>query len=692
MIKNKKFFSYGLYKEGVRQSRTLGLIGMVIILVSTLFTWLEGIPVSYDGSLGVGEVYLYGFEAVATLIMQYCLFTPFMVLGLFQFLNKRDASDAYHAMPHSRECLHISYFAGTMTWNVITTLSTIVLAVVLYGVTPYMALNISDVVAFGFNMFAAQLLVAASVLLAMSITGTRFTNLVVSLLIIFLPRLVLTAFVSMVNTAGVIVDVSKQFSVFNPSLNVAVGIPFNIFSLFDDDSPLMNSLMSPVCGIYTLVLGLLVFGAALWLLHHRKSESAGKSSPNRLLQGVYRVAYGFMWGLIPVAVTLSAIIEEDIEKFDFVVLIAVLVFFVALCYFLFELFTTKKAKNMVKAIPTFFLVLALNGIFLGAVLGIGNSLLYYTPTANEIESVSLVKENDRNYYANRAQETAIADPACKELISIALTETVDRVEKGALRYTYGENYHEIDVCINGERGKQYRRVQIESDHYDYLVNYMESMEEYKNSFYDIPAPGTYSMSCVVEGTYLTEAQNLGIYNALVEDVKAMPFEQWYPMAMGIDSVDTGHVNRAFTLQATLVEKGKEYSFYYPITKTLTPKAFDLTMQYVSQRPENNLDAFRAKLETYADTKASYDFDVAVTVLNPIDEYFTTESDNVTAVREVLRSAKPYTAGTDDVVLEVYLIDYTDYSQYDPSKDLPVYFTVERENINHYLETMYQYAD
>lgn len=701
MNKNKKFFSYGLFKEGLRQTRTLGLIGLITILVLTMFVWMSCFPTNYDEILDWDEVQLYGCQAVAALLMQYCIFSPFMVLGLFGFLNKRDASDLYHAIPQSRECLHISYFAGVMAWNAITTLSTLVLAVVLYGVTPCMALNFSEVFSFGFNMFAAQFSVAAGVLLAMSVTGTRFTNTVVSLLVIFLPRLVLISFVNMLNTITVIVDIEKQFPFLNPSLNVAAGIPINIFRIFSNDAPLMDCMLNSANGIYTLSLGFLLFGVALWLLHHRKSESAGKSSPNRIVQAVFRVALGFVLGLIPVAVILNAILEGDIDNFDFILVILILVFFVALAYFLFELFTTKKAKNMLKAIPTFLLVLVLDGIFLGAVFGIGNSLLFYTPTADEIESVTLVQENRENYFSVHASEIPLTDAPSKELLAKALVNTVKKVEdnQGYIHtyYIYGNYYADdlinetrsIEVCVEGNKGKQYRYLLIDKEDYDFIINVMESQEAYKQTFYQIPTPQTHDMTCNVSSLSFTQGQNIAVYNALVEDVKAMPFEQWYPKALSIDNAggDSSIPDRSFTLEATLVEQGNPYYFHYPITKTLTPKAFDLIMGYLSQDAETKLEDFRNQLDVLQKTKTAHqDYDVAVTVLHPVEQYFSNNQDWMFAVQDVLQHAKPYTPGTEDVVVEMWINEYTTFSSSSPES---VYFTVEYRFIEPYLQNSYR---
>ncbi len=686
---NKKFFSYTLFKEGFRQTRVIGLVGTIVILALTGFTWLgmlSSVLTQYTMEGVEPFFYACDFEVALVLVLQYVVFCPLMVFSSFGFLNRRDASDVYHALPHSRECLHISYFCAIMVRNLITTLATLVLVLVLYGVSPGMSVSFLGLLAFGFNMLAAQVAVGASVLFAMSITGTRFTNVAVSLLVIFLPRLVIGAFAGMLNNVCVIVDITKQYPFLSPTLNVVAGPPVALFTLNDLEN-LLNCFTSPVSGIYTLILGCVLFVGALWLLHGRKSETAGKSSPNRVLQGVYRVALGSVAGLIPVAVILSAIVDGDLKDFGFWVIVLVLVFFVALDYFLFELLTTKKAINMVKAIPGFLVVLVLDAVFLGAVFGIGSGLLAYTPTAEELDSVTILLENEENYFSSKVFEIQLKDEPTKTLVSKALSETVPMVKNDRINGIGGEiygsyapeRYQMVKVCLQGDRGKQYRTLLISKEDYGFIVTTLEQHKEYKECFYQFPAPKAIGL----EESTLTKTQEHELYEILMEDVKAMPFEQWHPMALSIDSYQG---DRAFTVTVQAEEGGQDYLFYYPVTKTLMPQTFDYIMTNLIQNSESDIQFFKEELNSVVANQGLYEeYDVSVTILHPIEEVMSYgEYDWVTAMQEVLQYAKPYASGTDDVVVQMVLNQYNDNDY----REIEVTFMVERQYIEPYLSSDY----
>lgn len=699
MNKNKKFFSYGLFKEGLRQTRMIGLVGLITVLAITLLIWFGNFADDFDYVMGGEQVTttLYGMEVAAVLLLQYCVICPLMVLFLFRFLNKRDASDLYHALPYSRECVTVSCFSSVMAWNVITTLSTLVLVAGLYSFSPAMAINLSQLFSFGFNIFTAQFAVAASVLFAMSITGTAFSNVTVSLLVIFLPRLVLTALTGMMNTACVIVDIEKQFSFFNPALNVASGIPITAFQTMANGSgdSLLQCLIRPINGLYTLGLGLVLLVAAVWLLRKRKSETAGKSSPNRVLQAVYRVALGSVLGLLPVYVVFQGVMNEGSFYLSDIVILLVLLFFVALFYFLFELLTTKKAKNMVKAIPGFFVVLIIDAALLGATVGISNSLLNYIPQVSEIDEVYILHSDEENYFTVKTGEIALTDGPTRTLVSKALQETVDLVEakrilgRGGSEF-YGnysiENYRTLEIAMECDRGKQYRYILVTHDQYDFFIKALEDCEEFTKGLYQMPTPETHTVisSLAVWDFPITKEQNAAVYQKILEDVEAMPFEQWYPIATRIHGF---YSDRAFQVTVTVAENGKDYYMYFPITKTIFPKTFDLIMEYCNNGLPNSIEQFQTQLNEFVQTKKVHeDFDVSVTVLHPIEEYMMydcTDEEWLLVLQSVVKQATPYTPGTDDVVVYMVLNEYA--NDYEYNQVCSTYFTVDREIVAPYLQ-------
>ena len=89
----KKYFSKGLYIEGLKQLRMVGIIGLVIFVLEAVLGPVGNIirlANVYEASLFVSAI-----DAHWILVLSFIVFAPVMVMILFGFLNKRNMSDFY---------------------------------------------------------------------------------------------------------------------------------------------------------------------------------------------------------------------------------------------------------------------------------------------------------------------------------------------------------------------------------------------------------------------------------------------------------------------------------------------------------------------------------------------------------------------------------------------------------------------
>ena len=202
-----RLFDSRLYLDALRQLRTLGITATVLlVLEAVLIPVGEFISIrNWQGGPIIQSVELY--EKHPLLILCFCLLAPLMTLYIFDFMNRRASSDFYHSLPNSRASLFLSLLAAVLTWTLFAMLaSTVVSVVSLSFLGRYFSLNLLGSLVFFFNVFAAAVLVATSVSVAMSVSGTTFTNIVVSLLLIFMPRLLIVVFSSLLGSIQPVVD------------------------------------------------------------------------------------------------------------------------------------------------------------------------------------------------------------------------------------------------------------------------------------------------------------------------------------------------------------------------------------------------------------------------------------------------------------------------------------------------------
>ncbi|MCL2654734.1 MAG: hypothetical protein FWD65_03430 [Coriobacteriia bacterium] len=405
MKSQKSSPSLGLYKEGLLQLRFMGLLSgglLVLASVAQLVTTLIATQGLNKGALGgvysvASPVSLVSYGSLVVYLL------PFLfVLRLFNFLNKRNRSDFYHTLPTSRLRFCLSLLAAVLTW--IWGIGLVVLALAVATNLASGASVTAAVVATSLGLFfTASLFAVAATLVAASVTGTRFANLIVTALIVLLPHLVASCFVQSVEAvapnipAGYVglfgaAQIQNTFFMLSP-----FSMLFGAFSM----APVSNSASVIVTFVWAAVLN----AAGVWLFVRRPSEAAGKSAPGRWLQLLYRVAVGALvvalgmgtvlglssaldsgLGVGPVAYGSTASLSSSVHLGSFVTLLVIAL----IAFLVFELITTRKWARVARALPSFALVIIFALAFYGAIRLYTSYETRFKPSASQIASVRLL--------------------------------------------------------------------------------------------------------------------------------------------------------------------------------------------------------------------------------------------------------------------------------------------------------------
>lgn len=709
---NKKIFSYSVWKEGVHQTRTIGLIGLILICLLTI---IYGIFDEVVDSYSLPNVLKYIYAAEEPLLLQCYLFSPLMVLSLFRFLNRREALDVYYSLPHRRECLHISYFASVVFWNLLTTLSAVGITLVFLWIFPH-SYHFTNPLPLGLNMFATQVGVAACVLLAMSITGTTFSNLMVSLVVMFLPRLGISAIADMISNRCVIMDVTEQYPFISHSMNLIAGIPINYLREIGSypfsgalDSGIYQCYTNPVGGIYTLGLALVIFAFALWLLNKRNSDLCGKDAPSPLLHRVYRIALAGMLGIVPTVVFSYAIQYSTADKAGALVLAFVLLAVTAIVYFLFEGATDKKGKNLLRAIPDFLLAMVIDGAVLLLVLGVSHGVLSNVPAVEQLNGIFWREygeedHSERSYFIAQSEKVLLSSAEAKTIGINALKESIDMVKEGSYRrgthkevaatnhpeydyYQYNKK-HTSPVCLIFQEGnRQYKRCVLMSweDQWK-LEELLKNSVEYQAKVCQLP--NGENTKCVDVGGKkeigFSREQVERLYQTMQEDIRSMPFETWHELARECNG--RRWWDTLFYMETQVQDGDKSYDVVYSINKTNFPKTADLYLAYYNQAFPNAIEEF----SRYWDKIRESDWDIAKYIHYPSDKEFSYKVDTSEVAEEILSHAKPYTAGSEDVLLSFLLEQYDDFGNVQDS--FVATFTVEEQYMEKYWGRIYSLND
>ncbi|MCL2332709.1 MAG: hypothetical protein FWC54_04390 [Actinomycetia bacterium] len=631
--------SLKLYKEGLRQLRFKGLLGGGLILAIPLVALVMTItvaqgkqaPLAQSASDATTTASFWLFAAIVAVFLLSLLFT----YSLFSFLNKRDGSDFYHALSAPRQTLYLSFSAAVLTWTWGIGLAAIALTVAGRLITGAPLAPATVLLSVGLFL-SASLFVVAVALLALSITGTLFSNLSVSILVMLTPYLVARYFTQAV--VKLVPNIPDGF------VGLAGGASLhNTFFLLLEQLLLpdrsVHGLTSVLASIVaTFVWALVLIGAGAWFFKCRASESAGTGVPAKGLRLVYWVVLGicvvFLALNVPVGAHNSEIVVSADGSLSLVrgslsgVSIAPLLrslvvpFALALVVVLiFELFTARRLRRLLLALPSFGLVLAFTAAFFGLVFLYSSYEGRFAPAADQIASVRLLSSmdgaglaglmpenmfsplNQGSYNQLLLQRVTIKDPAL-------LQATADKLREPFVGGSITDTSAQMLVEIHTKSGRSaYRlidvRLGLKPDEFNRALY---DVPEVMDALLALPKPDASlqvsSNMFVLSTNFLTSSGGTPeqkrasheLYALFYADYQALNPAQQYQVLYGPNTKDQLKTSSETTIVADFTQGGSiqvegvfaahSYCNYYTV---LTPKASEFYWKMTCSDLLENLD-------------------------------------------------------------------------------------------------------
>ncbi len=653
-MKQRRFFSPALWWEGVRQTRIIGIVGVILIAVQIFLTMVlpclsQTVFIAEDDGTVIAQV-VDGLTVAPILTWSSTVAAPVLTLFLFRFLNRRNCADFYHALPASRVCLYFSFMASVFFWLLIFALEAILLVLFYSAVfSQYYSLLVASFLLYVLSTTIAALATAAGISIAMAVTGTTFNNLAVSAMVLFLPRIFLTCLSLAASTAAPILQSEAISPFFNFRLNLvcynAIGPLFGTEPYYEVSSIL-----------YTAVLLLLYLAVGALLFVRRKSEMAHQSAPTPKMQAFWRVLLTIAFFSVFVAIFYTEILEWNILP---EVLIPILIFGLLL-YFLYELFTTRSFKKMLRAAKSLWIVLLGVLLFFGTLVGINTYALSFQPTKDDLLSITVKSGSD--YYNNVyldytgygnlcAPQIRLTDDKLLELMATRLREQAALLQNEGRdafneRYTRGsmfgyQGYTSLEVSASTLLGTRERTVYLSDEDRLLLTEYMKNDPAFVDAWTTLPEPiGTIALTGThLNGTDCTDEDARQVFETLREELSTIDFSDWY-----LAQQNGGGLNQEFTLSYTIGEgpaQGKELGLV--IDPELLPETagvcFEIehrTLAPVLEALEELSNAYRAASES---ERENWQININCVLPKESGEAADVSSDRIEALEFVLRHAR-----------------------------------------------------
>lgn len=489
-------FNTKLYKDMLRQLRLPGLVFLIVSIVASAIVPIISFVEQQKFLAAESDYAIYPYApsiAGITPALFVCVFVAGLLLTMlaFSFLNKRSSSDFYHSLPNSRTTTYLSVASAVVTW-----IALIVIPTVLITSGVYFVLGMGFDVLYTWCLIgvfmASTSLVAAVTTLAMSITGTVLSNLIVCAIVGFVPRVIL--FVMSVTIGENIPIVSNStIGLLDTTYNLPVGFLAYIFDVVNGVS-IDDVFISGGRMLYTALLALIYFAAAGYFFSVRKSEAADKNAPNKVLQHVYRCGVALPF-LLPVALYVvgNGGFNGNMDIISVFTIASILV------YFIYELVTTRKLKNLIKAAP-FYLIVVAAVVTVGGVSNlIGGSILSKTPTPSEVEYVQFKSRGNNGSFLNaQTSNVKFKEEELKQILCDELKRNVDEVN--GVYATYSRSFaSQADVTFKLNSGKTFsRRIFLDNINYNKIEAVKQKNVSYMEQLRTIPS---YEQVTNVSGLY-----------------------------------------------------------------------------------------------------------------------------------------------------------------------------------------------
>ncbi len=657
----KKFFDLKLYREGLRSLRVFGIITTVLLtlysVVAVVSLVLEAMYIT-----GVGEDYV-EYASLTTvnplLVLLFCVVAPLMTIMAFSFTANRAASDYYFAIPKTRGCIFFSFFGAVMSWVIFAaTVSSVLPLIISLIFNKYIVINILASLVFFLEVMVAAFFVASAVTIAVGVTGNLITTVLVALMIIFLPRIFIMVIsnISLMNLP--IVDTISAV----PLLSFKHQIPFGfVLSIFYEGGFYTAPTLSAF--IYTLAVGIiyLILGYAFFL--RRNSEASGKSAATNKLQAIFRICLSSAVGLFVPVMLFSAIFENEEMVYIVIAVVAfsILSFVVFCCY---ELISTKSAKSMVRAMPSFFVVVALELAIFGSMHLVRSVTVNYTPEPQQIDGIYLTTNSyNEDYWNKLSSEVLIENTEAKVIVSEALKENVKycTLDNPLAYYSkyHSENggYTGWNVTFLSDGIKHSRYISIDAANSERLVEILEATPEYKKIYTDFPTLKDASTNVNIYEFGLTSKQEDSIYEAYLRDIKNgnIGFEEIY------NHINIGY-DICFEINVSTIVGLENYDFYLPVTADCTETLLALYKTIDKDNATNSAKALELLKKEYNE-ESEKEMYVDLRCINFGDGYSYEYSENRL---EILKNAVTdnFTADSKVVYLTLNIYDNENYKSYD----------------------------
>lgn len=596
-MKFSDLFSMRLYKEGLNRVKGFGIVAVIWSLLSSLGSPLTLLATYLIMDISTSKVIMPG-ELVAHMTIL-LLFAPLIVGRSFRFLNKRNTCDFYHSLPYKRITVYCSFFLGALTWVAAAAVIPFLLAFVLYLVFPFTTVLVGPSLLAFLAFLVCLLFLCGASALAMSMTGTAFSNFAVfCILLLEVPTLAAT-FKLALQAVVPVFDMSRTVLAY---LTYDKFLPLMILKSGTSNTVSYDGWSVAIYAV--LAVTFIVLGCLAYI--RRPGEMAG--TPARpAWQSVWRNCVSapvFFVGMsMLLRVFMPGVVAQSRIYFAVAALACICAAFGAAV--LYELLSAGNLRSIVRLLKHFLWLFAAGAVFVVAALGFRIGVLSKKTEKSDIVSVRFSESGNTllDYFHTASyedlvtQEAFYTDPELIGFVYDAYTESVAACRRGEFD-TYGpvhgslqsDHYQPVYVTIRTRHGSFTRLLRIPGLRYETMLKRKYDSDEYVKASVTLP-PSRSVSSVTLSGAGNAEK----IWKIFREEYEALSEAE---KAAYKTDVQNSNGEWVFCFRLIGVYGGGYYenTYFVPMTfeKTMAALVADVNRQ--SKNGKSDLSAIRDTLQ------------------------------------------------------------------------------------------------
>ncbi len=569
-----KMFNKRLFLDSFKQ---LAPMAVFFIGVMTLFSMLYNFDL-HDyviSDFSDLKAYMVAMLPINYATLLYSAISPaLLTLLAFRFLNSRKASDFYHSIPESRLSLFNSVFASVIAWALLGIVFETLLNIGIFGLFSSdfnYIINYGSIVPGICSLLSIAFVSAASFALAASFSGRLILSAVFGVMVLFTP----TAYVFMLD------DFLQFATPYAPSLPLVSTYDNLCTAIFIEGIPRIDitydfsaynfgqSLLEWKYIFSTLLIGALTYIIAAIVFKKRQSEMANTIKSDKKKNVIIGIWIGSIITLISAYEPITNILYNHSGASYYYIVMSHLL---ALVVYLFYIYlTTSDRKALPKMAVGFTGVLLVEAVFIGLTGIIVSDKASFTPSAEEVESVTVNFSNGK--YHSILMHVELTDEDAIEFVTEALEKKVSMCKSGKwddytsnIRSQGGRELNDFYVTFNTGTEEESRFITITNEEMEILlqiirdnsdkVKFNQELPDIEDGFTMVASGYVTSFGLNLALDDKTSLDSNKLYQCIKEDLENGAGTDYYPWAR-----TTEDVIAKIYVHTLNGNKGLDYEFY-----------------------------------------------------------------------------------------------------------------------------------